>query len=188
MISVNGCRGWLGAALLAAMAAAGPAAAGEFQLALRAGQNWIDVDADRLSSGNGVNEHQVNLGLTAAYRWQQGAYVEAGLGGSGSLNFLSIQDVSHHWIGAGWQYELYGKALLTPKVGLTYSELTSSEEDLFDSEPVDKFSDVVPFLEVTLEKRLMRHFGLGVYFRHTFEDWGSTRDFGLALSYTFGGQ
>ncbi len=181
--AANYIGGWLGMVLAASMA--GPAAAGEFQVGLRMGQNWIDVDAERLSSGNGVNESQVNLGLHASYRWQQGFLVEAGLAGSGSLNFLSIQDVSHHWIGAGWQYELYGKMRLTPKAGLTYSELTSSEEDLFESEPVDKFSDVVPFVEITLERRFLRHTGIGLYFRHTFEDWGSTRDFGLTLSYTF---
>ena len=175
--------GWLGVMVAATMA--GPAAAGEFQVGFRLGQNWIDIEGDRLSSGNGVNENLLNLGLSASYRWQQGMFVEAGMAGSASFDFLSIQDVNHYWMGAGWQYEVFGKARLTPKVGLTYSELTSSEEDLFESEPVDQFSDVVPFIEITLERRFLRHTAVGLYFRHTREDWGSTRDFGLTLSYTF---
>lgn len=163
----------------------GPAAAGDFQLGFRMGQNWLDVDGDRLSSGNGVNDHLLNLGITGSYRWPAGGYLELGLGGSGSIDILGIQSVSHRWIGGGWQYDLHGNWKLTPKAGLTYSELTSSEEDLFDSEPVDEFNDVVPFVELTLEHRFYEHVGLGVYFRHTFEDWGSTRDFGLLLSWTF---
>lgn len=184
MISANYRGRWLGAAILAGLLS-GPAAAEEFQIGLRLGQNWLDIDGDRLSSGNAVNDHLINVGLTASYRWQQGAFIEAGIGGSTSVDIFNISSLTHHWIGAGWQYELYGKARLTPKVGLAYSELHSSEEDLFDDEPMDKFTDVVPFVEVTLERRFWRHVGLGVYFRHTFEEWGSTRDFGLALSYTF---
>ena len=173
--------------MLAAVALMGgqAAAAGEFQLGFRLGQNWLDIDGDRLSSGNGVNDHLINIGFTASYRWPRGGFIEAGLGGSGSIDLFGIEDVDHHWIGGGWQYELYGDFKLTPKAGLTYSELTSSEEDLFDSEPVDEFTDVVPFVEITLERRFWRHVGLGLYFRHTFEDWGSTRDFGAVLSWTF---
>ena len=75
--------------------------------------------------------------------------------------------------------------MLTPKAGLTWSHLTSSEEDFFDGEPVDEFTDVVPFTELTLERQLGRHFALGLYLRHTFEDWGSTNDGGLSLNWTF---
>jgi hypothetical protein len=172
---------------LAAVAAllGNAASAGDFQLAFRLGQNWIDVDAERLSSGTGVNDHQMNLGLSASYRWPGGGFIEAGIAGSGSFNLLSIQDVSHRWIGGGWQYDLYENFRFTPKAGLAYSRLTSSEEDLFESEPVDEFSDIVPFAELTLEHRFGRHVGLGLYFRHTFEKWGSTRDFGLQLGWTF---
>jgi hypothetical protein len=171
--------------LAAAALLAGQARAGDLQVAFRLGENWLDIDGDRLSSGNSVNDHLINIGFTASYRWPRGGYLEAGVGGSGSIDLLGIQDVNHHWLGGGWQYDLRGDWKLTPKAGLTYSELTSSEENLFESEPVDEFTDVVPFVEVTLERRFWRHVGLGLYFRHTFEDWGSTRDFGLVLSYTF---
>ncbi|HUQ10695.1 MAG TPA: outer membrane beta-barrel protein [Steroidobacteraceae bacterium] len=175
---------WLGIWALAALAI-GRAEAGDFQLAMRLGEDWIDIDGDRLSSGNGVNDHLLNLGLTASYRWPRGGYLELGLAGSGSIDIFGIQSVDHHWIGGGWQFDAFEKVKVTPKAGFTYSELTSSEEDLFDSEPVDRFSDVAPFVELTVERRLLEHMGLGLYFRHTFEDWGSTRDFGLTFSWTF---
>ncbi len=173
---------WLG---FAAALVAIQAPAGDFQIGVRLGQDWIDIEGDRLSSGNSVNDHLINLGLTASYRWPRGGFVEAGIAGSGSIDIFGIESVDHRWIGGGWQFDLQHDWELTPKAGLTYSELTSSEEDLFDSEPVDEFSDVVPFAELTLERRFWRHVGLGLYFRHTFEDWGSTRDFGLMLGWTF---
>lgn len=172
-----------GTCLLALMGA--QATAGEFQIGLRLGQNWLDVDGDRLSSGNGVNDHLINLGIMGAYRWPGGGLVEAGIGGSGSIDIFGIESVAHRWVGGGWQFDLSDTWKFTPKAGLAYSELTSSEEDFFASEPVDEFSDVVPYVELTLEHRFFDHLGLGAYFRHTFEDWGSTRDFGLALSWTF---
>jgi hypothetical protein len=164
---------------------AGVARAGDFQIGFRLGEDWIDIDGDRLSSGNSVNDHLINIGFTASYRWPRGGLIEAGIGGSGSIDLFGIQDVDHHWLGGGWQFDLADSWKLTPKAGLTYSELTSSEENLFESEPVDEFTDVVPFVELTLEKRFFRHLGVGLYFHHTFEDWGSTRDFGLNLSWTF---
>jgi hypothetical protein len=164
---------------------AAPAMAGEFQLGFRMGKNHISIDGDRLSSGNSVDERLINLGILASYRWESGGYLEAGLGGSGSFDILGIQGVSHRWIGGGWQFDLSDYWKLTPKAGLTWSHLTSSEEDFFDSEPVDEFSDVVPFMEMTLERRLWNHVGLGLYVRRTMEDWGSTTDAGLSLSWTF---
>lgn len=178
-------RTTLAGTLLAMALLGGVAHAGEFQLGFRLGEDWIDIDGDRLSSGNSVNDHLVNIGFTASYRWPRGGFIEAGIGGSGTIDLFGIEDVDHHWLGGGWQFDLADAWKLTPKAGLTYSELTSSEENLFESEPVDEFTDVVPFVEVTLERRFFKHFGLGLYFHHTFEDWGSTRDFGLALSWTF---
>lgn len=170
--------------VLAALASV-QACAGEFQFGFRLGQNWLDVDGDRLSSGNSINDNLLNLGIAASYRWPKGGFIEAGLGGSGTIDIFGLESVSHRWIGGGWQYDLSEKWKLTPKAGLAYSRLTSSEEDFFDSEPVDKFSDIVPYVELTIERRLLTHLGLGAYFRHTFEEWGSTRDFGLAITWTF---
>lgn len=161
------------------------AVAGEFQLAVRAGKTWIDIDGDRLSSRHGVNDSLINGALTASYRWERGGYIEAGIGGSGTLDILGIEDLDHHWIGGGWQFDLEDHWKLTPKAGLTYSELTSSEENLFDGEPVDEFTDIVPFVEIALEHRFGQHVGLSGYLRHTFEDWGKTHDLGIMFSYTF---
>jgi hypothetical protein len=174
---------WVATCVLAAFAM--PAMAGDFQLGLRMGKNRISIDGDRLSSGNSVDQGLINLGIVAAYRWENGGYLEAGLGGSGSFDILGIESVSHRWIGGGWQFDPTEYWKVTPKAGLTWSHLTSSEEDLFDSEPVDEFSDVVPFVEVTLERRMWNHLGLGLYVRRTFEDWGSTSDAGFSLSWTF---
>jgi hypothetical protein len=171
--------------LTAALTTAAPASAGEFGLAFRIGRDDIEVDGNRLSSGNSVNERMVNLGLLASYRWEKGGYIEAGIGGSGNFDVLGIQNVSHRWIGGGWQFDLGDAWKLTPKAGLTWSNLTSSEEDLFDSEPVDEFSDTVPFFEIALEHRFFERLGVGLYYRHTEEDWGLTRDAGLSLSWAF---
>lgn len=175
---------WLGAVALTALAV-GQAQAGDFALGIRLGEDWIDIDGDHLSSGNSVNDHLLNVGFTASYRWPNGPYVELGVDGSGGIDLFGIQSADHHWIGGGWQFDPWENVTLTPKAGLSYSRLTSSEEDFFDDEPVDEFSDIVPFVELTLERRFLEHLGLGLYFRHTFEEWGATRDFGLTLSWTF---
>ncbi len=171
--------------LVVAVTLAAPAEAGEFQIGARLGRDTIEIDGNRLSSGESVDDHLVNAGLSVSYRWDPGAFVEAGISGSASVDIININSLTHHWLGAGWQYELNARTRFTPKAGLTYTELHSSVEDLFDSEPMDKFTDWVPFVELSLERRFGRHMGMGLYLRHTFEEWGSTQDFGLALRYTF---
>lgn len=172
-------------AMAVALGMVAPATAGEFGLTFRIGRDDIEIDGNRLTSGNSVNDRMVNLGLLASYRWEKGGYIEAGVGGSGGIDVFGIQDVSHRWIGGGWQFDLGDAWKLTPKAGLTWSNLTSSEEDFFDSEPVDEFSDTVPFFEIAVERRFWERLGVGLYYRHTAEDWGLTRDAGLSLSWTF---
>lgn len=175
----------LAAGAVAALILLGQAAAGEIQVTARFGQNWLDIKGSHLTSGNGVNERLINLGIAVSHRWERGGLVELGLDGSGGFDILGIESVSHRWIAGGWQYDLADDWQFTPKAGLAYTHLTSSEEDFFDSDPVDKFSDWVPFVELTLQRRFGKHFGTGLYFRHTFEAWGSTRDFGLGLGWRF---
>ena len=183
MSAIKHARGWLA---MAAALAAGPAMAGEFEIDVRLGRNWLKVDGSRLTSGNDINDrHLVNLGLAASYQWPRGGFVEVGLAGTGSFDILGIEHLSHRWIGGGWRFDLGSTWKITPKAGLTYSRLTSSEENVFATEPVDELGTTAPFAELTIEKRFFEHLGLGLYLRHTFEDWGSTDDRGLLLTWTF---
>jgi hypothetical protein len=164
---------------------AGSAAAGDFQLGLRVGRNGIDVDGARLSTGNSVSDHMVNLGVAASYSWTRGGFVEAGASGYRTVDLFGVRDLDHYWVGGGWTFDLHDHWQMTPKCGLAYSKLTTSDGNLFATEPVDELTDMVPFVELTLERRFRRHVGVGLYFRHTFEEWGRTRDLGLTVSWRF---
>jgi hypothetical protein len=174
----------LATALLVALCSA-PGVAGEFQLGVRLGKTWLKVDGDRLSSGNSVDESLMTHGVIAAYRWPKGALLEIGTASSFNIDFFNLNGLDQQWLGGGWQIDLNDDWRLTPKAGLMYTVLESSEEDLFESEPVDEFKDWVPYLETTLERRIGRHFGMALYLRENFEDWGSTRMWGLSLVWTF---
>ena len=166
---------------------AGPAAAGEVQLGARWGATRLEVDGNRLSSGSAVNDRLISGGFTLGYRWTQGPLIE--IGTSGSSNFFdlfNINDLDHTWLAAGWQFDLNDRWRLTPKAGLVATQLTSSEEDIFEGgEPVDHLDDTVPFLELTIGRRLGRYFMLGMYFRENFEEFGGSQMYGMQLHLTF---
>jgi hypothetical protein len=181
---------WTAMALVSAVLGgvlAAPSAAGEVQVGARWGATRLEVDGSRLSSGNDVNDRLISSGLTLGYRWTRGMLLEIGTSGSGDFfDFLNINSLDHTWLAAGWQFDLNDRWRLTPKAGLVATELTSSEEDIFEGgEPVDRFDDTVPFLELTIGRRLGRYFMVGMYFRENFEEFGGSQMYGLQLHLTF---
>lgn len=179
-------RKWMGAALIAA-ALAGPCAAGEFSIGYRLGATQLDVDGDRLSSGNSLNSNMMSMGFSLNYMWSLGPMAEVTFAQSfDPFPLFSWNDVDHISAAFGWQYGLEGPWRFTPKIGLTHSALESQEEDFFEgNEPIDRINQTVPFLEATFERRFGQHFGTGLYLRHNFEDFGGSTMYGLTLSWSF---
>jgi hypothetical protein len=181
----NKYRGWcLGLAILAGLSA-GTTQAGEAQIGVRFGKVWLKVDADSMVSGQPVDESLGSLGITFAYRWDPGAYLQWGIAGATNLDIFSLDSVGHHWLAGGWQFDLPHEWKLTPKLGAAYSSLEAEDEDLFDGQPVSRIHDVIPFAEILVERRLGRHFGLGLFYRENFESWGSSRGWGLGLNWNW---
>lgn len=177
-------RGW--ALLVVAVSlAAGGAQAGEVQVTVRPGKNWIHISAGNLARAEGVRDGMVSFGFTLSYRWDSGAYIEAGTEQANDFDLFNfdVQNIDHHWLGGGWQFNLHEKWRLTPKLGMSYSALESSQAEFIDDGPTERLHAVVPFVELALERRFGRHFGLGVYSRHVFEEWGRTRGMGLTVAW-----
>ena len=74
---------------------------------------------------------------------------------------------------------------LTPKAGLVHSYLDAAggRELMEDGQPTERFKDIVPFIEAAAERRLGEHFGIGLYLRHVFEDFGDSQAWGISLSW-----
>lgn len=177
---MKGCQ-WLvaGSMLL------GCAQAGDVQLGARIGKAWLDVDAERLSSGNRVNTGLLSLGITAAYRGDAGGYIEAGTSSAFDFGFVDFNALDEYWLGLGWQFEPSPQWRFTPKAGVVRSTLESEEEDFFaGDEPRDKIRDVSAFVELTAERRFGRVFGLNLHYRYSFVDFGDARTLGVGFSWT----
>lgn len=178
---------WLGAALSAALTTAS-VQAGEVTVAARVGATELQVDGDHLSSGDTVSDKGLfATGFSVAYRWPKGAVIEAvTLASVDPFPIFGFDDLEHYSVGAGWQFDLGRWWRFTPKAGLVYTELASQQEDIFTGgEPTDRFSDVVPFVEATIEGRIRGHFGIGMFLRHNFEKFGESGSFGVTLGWTF---
>jgi hypothetical protein len=134
---------WLIAVLLISVATA-PARAGEFQLSSRLGVTEASIDGDSLTSGEGRDDKLMHSALTASYRWTVGPLVEVGWSGSSQL-FFSATELRQNWVGAGWQFDPYANWKITPKLGLTFSRLTSDSNIFSTKDPVDKLNDTVPY-------------------------------------------
>lgn len=178
---------WRGALLATALAAAGTQA-GEFTIGSRIGGTDLDVGSRYTSSGESLRDSGLlAIGWSAAYRWTAGPMIEAvALQSVDPFPLFGWEDLEHYSLGAGWQFDMGKWWHFTPKLGLVYTELSSEQEDFFEgNEPVDKFSDVVPFAEATLEGRIHGHFGIGLYMRENFEKFGSSTSVGVTFGWTF---
>lgn len=167
---------------------AAPAGAGEWTVAYRLGATNVNVDGDRLSTGTNLSDHGLlHHGLAATYRWPAGPVVEGVLSNaSDALPLFDDVDLHHYSLGVGWQFDLGQWWRFTPKAGMVYSELDATQEDIFEGgEPRDHLQDVVPYAEVMLEDRIRGRFGIGMYFRKNFEDYGRSRMVGISLGWTF---
>jgi hypothetical protein len=175
---------WRGG-VLAVILTAGGAQAGEFTLGFRVAGTDLDVSGSSTISGESMKDRGLlSAGYTAAYRWPKGLVVEAAA--HQAVELFGNADLEHYTVAAGWQYDWGNFWRFTPKAGLAYSELSASQSFLWsDDEPVDKFSDLAPFVEVSIEGRIARHFGIGVFARQVFERFGDSDCVGFSFSWTF---
>lgn len=174
---------WLVAGLLA-LGLAGNAGAGEMQYAFKIGGSMLKVDPERIEDGEGSSTNGVAVGLSLGYRTDAGLLVELGILGSGNVDSELLSGIVHKSLGVGWQFEREGWRL-TPKAGLVHSYLDAAggRELIEDGRPSERFTDTVPFIEAAAERRLGEHFGIGLYLRHVFEDFGDSQAWGISLSW-----
>jgi hypothetical protein len=187
MFASNGGRG---AALLLALglSVAPYATAGELTVGVRFGGTDLDVDGRYLESGDSISDRGLMAaGLAVAYRWERGAVLEATtLTSFDPFPIFGFSDLSHLSVGGGWQFDLGQWWRFTPKAGRTYTELDTQQEDIFaGGEPTERFNDLVPFAELSLEGRIAGKFGIGIFLRQNFEKFGDSQTVGVSLGWTF---
>jgi hypothetical protein len=181
-------RGWYLAAALAVAWTMAPANAGEVTLQFRLGGTDVKVNGDELVSGNGENDNGLlAAGFALAYRWPKGPVVELSSVSSGDIfPILGFTDMEHVSLGGGWQFDLGEYWHFTPKAGLVYTSLENLQEDIWSGgEPVERFHDVVPFIEASFDGRIGKHFGIGLFWRHNQESFGNSSTYGLSLGWTW---
>ena len=180
---------WLATvAALAAESMAAPAGAGEVTFQFRLGGTDVKVNGDELVSGDAENDKGLlAAGFALAYRWPKGAVLELSSLSSGDIfPILGFTDMEHVSLGGGWQFDLGQYWHFTPKAGLVYTSLENLQEDIWSGgEPVERFHDVVPFIEASLDGRIGRHFGIGVFWRRNQESFGNSSTYGLSLGWTW---
>lgn len=172
---------WIGLALLGAVVS--PAgSAGEFQFTAGYGYSDIRIDADRMRDGEAVNSGGMAARGTVGYRTDPGLLVELGITGYLSIDSNLVSGALQKSLGVGWQFE-NTQWRFTPKVGLLHSYLDAAggRRLLEDGRPTERFKDFVPFIEAVAEHRFGRRFGLGLFLRHVFEDFGESQAYGVSF-------
>jgi hypothetical protein len=185
MFRNRGC--YVGAAIVAASMMA-PAGAGEVTLQFRLGGTDVKVNGDELISGNSEKDNGLlAAGFSVAYRWPKGAVIEASRTDSLDIfPILGFTDMEHLSLGGGWQFDMGQYWHFTPKAGLVYTSLENLQEDIWSGgEPVERFHDVVPFIEASVDGRIGRHFGIGMFWRRNQESFGNSSTYGLTLGWTW---
>jgi hypothetical protein len=176
---------WMAGMVLAGLLAA-PCGAGEFQLGTRFGLTNLNIDDDRMRSGEDASGRGTAFGLSAAYRTDPGLLIEATIMGSVNLSEEVLSGTVHKSLAAGWQFDVENWRI-TPKIGITHSYLDAEggRELLEDGRPSERFTDTVPFIEATFERRVWRRFAWGGFVRHHFEDFGDSQAIGFSMSLYF---
>ena len=170
---------------------------GEFQLSVQLGVEHIDIDNDQLIGDHGLHHDGAEIGFAMGWRLPSGLLFEASALHADHTDFvgiifdgLGLEDDgvdSHQYAAAvGWQFD-QDRWRLTPKVGLARSRLTSSDDVLLtpDGARTDKLYETAPFIEAGAIRRLGKHFALGVSWRKTFQDIGSTQSLGATMHLFF---
>lgn len=176
------------AAVAMAMALAGTCQAGEFQLGTRLGMTNLSIDGARMRDGIRVKGDGIGFGITAGYRTPLGLVIEAAIMGSADISDSEslLSGTVHKSLAVGWQYDLE-QWRITPKAGFTHTYLDGSggRNFLEDGAPSERFTDTVPFIEANVERRVGRHFAVGAFVRHVFEDFGDSQAIGLSVAWYF---
>jgi hypothetical protein len=183
-------KGWPITAVITILAAGStpPAGAGEVTLQFRLAGTDVKVNGDELISGDTEKDNGLlAAGFSLAYRWPRGAVIEASTMNSADIfPILGFTDMNHVSLGAGWQFDLGQWWRFTPKAGMVYTELENLQEDIWSGgEPVERFHDVVPFIETSFEGRIGGHFGVGLFWRRNMESFGNSSTYGLSLGWTW---
>jgi hypothetical protein len=173
---------------LAAAAMWAPARAGEVTFQFRLGSSDVKVNGDELISGQTEKDSGLlAAGFAVAYRWPKGAVIELSKTDSGDIfPILGFTDMEHVSLGAGWQFDMGEYFNFTPKAGMVYTSLENLQEDIWSGgEPVERFHDVVPFLELSVDGRIGKHFGIGMFWRRNQESFGNSSTYGLSVGWTW---
>ncbi len=172
---------WIGAVCLAAMLS-GSCVAGEVQFGFRYGGSNLNIDADRMRNGDGVKSDGLSAGAAIGYRTDAGLLIELGILGLLNVNSELLSGSVQKSLGAGWQFDR-GKWRLTPKAGVLHSYLDAADGRnlLEDGRPSERFTDTVPFIEGMAEYRMFPRFGIGLFVRHAFEDFGDSQAWGVSF-------
>jgi hypothetical protein len=177
----------LAVALLAAMSRI-PATAGEaeVQLSVLGGQQRLRIDRDRWFGAQTVREDAWRNGVALGLRTPAGFVAEAGLahavrddwgGNDGDI------ELYHYSAAVGWQFDVE-RWRFTPRVGAQRSKLNSEARLLLndDGSRTDKLYGTVPFVDLSLQRRLGNHWAVGVSARDSFEEFGHSRSWGFAMT------
>jgi hypothetical protein len=174
---------WIGVMLLGA-ALPGSGVAGEFQVGARFGGSNLQIDPDRVLDGNGNSSNGIAVGLSLGYRTDPGLLFELGILGVLNVDGELLSGATQKSLAVGWQMER-DRWRITPKAGFLHSYLDAAggRNLVEDGRPSERFTDTVPFLEGAVEYRLFPRFGLGLFARHVFEDFGDSQAWGLTFTW-----
>lgn len=188
MNKTNSKKKYTVAALLLAATVQLPAYAAdtEVQLSVIGGQQRLRIDRDRWFLDETVREDAWVNGLSLGVRTPAGFVAEAGIAHAFRDDWGGTdEDIElYHFSGAvGWQFEA-GRWRFTPRLGLQRSKLNSEARLLLngDGNRTDKIYDTVPFVDVSVQRRLGNHWAIGITGRESFEDFGHSRSWGFAMT------
>jgi len=161
---------------------------GEWQFSALLGQGRLQLDGDRLLSGESESHDTTAIGTAVGYRLPAGALLEVGYILAEHADFGANEDFISKQFSAsfGWQFEKRGWRF-KPRIGFTEYRLYNDARLLLDEDGERHFwqSSVAPFGELSLSHRIGRHFAMGATYRETFAAFGHHRTYGLLMTLNF---
>lgn len=175
---------WMGMALLAALNPVS-GGAGEFQFSAGFGGGNLQIDGDRMRNGDGVKADGLSARGTIGYRTEPGLLIELGILGLLNVDAEILSGSVQKSLAVGWQIDR-DKWRFTPKAGFLHSYLDAADGRnlIEDGQPSERFTDTVPFIEAVAEYRFVPKFGMGLYLRHVFEDFGDSQAWGVTFAWS----
>ena len=158
----------------------------EMQLSVVGGQQRMRVDRDRWLDDETVRADTWLNGISFGMRFPAGFVADVGITHGVHDDWGGTdEDVElYHYSGAvGWQFEA-SRWRFTPRLGLQRSKLNSEARLLLndDGSRTDKLYDTVPFVDLSLQRRLGNHWAVGFTARDSFEEFGHSRSWGFAMT------